>query len=174
MSPSNENSSHDILTLLVNGENHSLILGEGLHQVSTSHTLAYVLRERLGFTGTKISCDNGACGCCTVMLEGQAVLSCMLLAVECTGKAISTIEDLSNPSTGTIDPLQQSFIDHTAFQCGFCTPGIIMSAKALLNEDPSPSRDKVQAALAGNFCRCNSHYHVVDAVMAVAKKGADK
>lgn len=159
------------LTLTVNGETHSFALGDGPLQVSTSHTLAHTLRERLGLTGTKISCDGGACGGCTVLMDGKAVLACMLLTVECEGKAITTIEGLGDPISGALDPLQQSFIDHTAFQCGFCTPGMIMSAKALLIENPSPSREQVQEALSGNFCRCISHYHVMDAVLAVAHKG---
>lgn len=162
--------SPSTLTLRINGDTHLFALGEGCHEVSSSHTLAFTLRERIGLTGTKISCDRGACGCCTVMMEGKAVLSCMLLTVECEGKEISTIEGLGDPLTGSIDPIQQSFIDHTAFQCGFCTPGIIMSTKALLTENPSPSRGEVQEALSGNFCRCNSHYHVLDAVMAVTRK----
>lgn len=160
--------------LTVNGEACSFTVGEGPNQVSPAHTLAHTLRERLGLTGTKISCDNGACGCCTVLMDGKAVLSCLLLTVECEGREIMTIEGLGDPYTGALDPLQQSFIDHTAFQCGFCTPGIMMSAKALLLENPSPTRDEVKAALAGNFCRCNSHYHVLDAVMAVAQKGDGK
>lgn len=168
------NISHPTITLTVNGETHSFIMGEGSHEVSPSHTLAHTLRDRLGLTGTKISCDHGACGCCTVLMDGKAVLSCMLLTVECEGKAITTIEGLGDPVNGTIDALQQSFIDHTAFQCGFCTPGIIMSAKALLTKNPSPKRDEVQEALSGNFCRCNSHYHVLDAVMAVARKGGNQ
>lgn len=161
------------ITLTVNGKNYLFQLGEGPHEVSPSHTLAYTLRERLGLTGAKISCDGGACGCCTVLMDGKAVLSCKLLAVECEGKDITTIEGLADPETGAMDPLQQSFIDHTAFQCGFCTPGIIMSAKALLIENPSPTKDEVKEALSGNFCRCITHYHVLDAIMAVAQKGSD-
>ena len=95
----------------------------------------------------------------------------MLLSIECDGKEVTTIEGLGNPQTGRLDPLQQSFIDHTAFQCGFCTPGMIMSAKALLIERPSPTREEVEAALSGNFCRCISHYQVVDAVLAASGKG---
>jgi carbon-monoxide dehydrogenase small subunit len=106
-------------------------------------------------------------------MDGKAVLSCMLLTVECEGKVMTTIEGLGDSATGALDPLQQSFIDHTAFQCGFCTPGIIMSAKALLTENPSPTREEVQEALSGNFCRCNSHYHVLDAVMAVTEREGD-
>jgi len=104
-------------------------------------------------------------------MEGKAVLSCMLLTVECDGKSIVTIEGLRNPQTGELDILQQAFIDHTAFQCGFCTPGMIMSAKALLNENPSPTEEEVKMALSGNFCRCISHYQVIEAVMDAAKKG---
>jgi len=166
-----EKSSHTTVTLTVNGQNHLFRLGEGPREVAPSDTLAHTLRERLGLTGTKISCDEGACGCCTVLMNGKAVLSCMLLTVECEGKEITTIEGLGDPVTGAIDPLQQSFIDHTAFQCGFCTPGIIMSAKALLDDNPSPTREEVKEALSGNFCRCISHYHVMNAVMDAAQKG---
>ncbi|MFA7467299.1 MAG: (2Fe-2S)-binding protein [Desulfotomaculaceae bacterium] len=174
MATTQMNLAHPTITLTVNGENHSFILGEGSHEVTPSHTLAHTLRERLGLTGTKVSCDDGACGCCTVQMDGKAVNSCLLLTVECEGKEITTIEGLGDPVTGTIDPLQKSFIDHTAFQCGFCTPGIIMSAKSLLTENPAPTRDEVKESLAGNFCRCNSHYHVLDAVMTVARKGGNK
>jgi len=126
--------------------------------------LAHTLRETLGLTGTKVSCDRGACGCCTVLLDGKAVLSCMLLTVDCEGKAVTTVEGLADPETGALDPLQQAFIDHTAFQCGFCTPGILMSAKALLLEKPTPDVEEVKEALSGNFCRCITHYHVLEAV----------
>jgi carbon-monoxide dehydrogenase small subunit len=136
--------------------------------VDPAHTLSYTLRETLGLTGTKMSCDNGACGGCTVIMDGEAVLACMTLTVECDGKRITTIEGLGDPQSGELDPLQQSFIDHTAFQCGFCTPGMIMSAKALLDENPAPTEEEVKEALSGNFCRCISHYQVVEAVMAVA------
>ena len=156
------------ITLNVNNQSHLFAVGAGCHEVSPAHTLAFTLRERLGLTGTKISCDRGACGCCTVQVDGKALLSCMLLTVECEGKKIITVEGLENPDTDAVDPLQQAFIDHTAFQCGFCTPGIIMSAKALLNENPDPTKEEVQEALAGNFCRCNSHYHVIEAVMDAA------
>lgn len=174
MAQTREIISRPAVTLTVNGKTYSFLLGEGPHELLPSHTLAQTLREKLGLTGTKISCDHGACGCCTVLMDGKAVLSCMLLTVECDGKEITTIEGLEDPETGALDPLQQSFIDHTAFQCGFCTPGIIMSAKALLNENPSPTLDEVKEALAGNFCRCISHYHVLEAVMAAAQKGGKK
>ena len=104
-------------------------------------------------------------------MDGKAVLSCKLLTIECAGKSITTIEGLRNPETGALDPLQQAFIDHTAFQCGFCTPGMIMTAKALLNKNPSPTEDEVKEALSGNFCRCISHYQVIDAVISIVERG---
>jgi len=156
------------ITILVNDTPVELEIGSLSHQVQTSHTLAHTLRETLGLTGTKLTCDNGACGSCTILLDGMAILSCMTLTVECHGKSITTIEGLQDPVTGRLDPLQQSFIDHTAFQCGFCTPGMILTAKALLNENPSPREEEVKDALSGNFCRCISHYQVLRAVMAVA------
>ncbi|MDD2736763.1 MAG: (2Fe-2S)-binding protein [Desulfuromonadaceae bacterium] len=160
------------VTLIINGEQRNLEIGHLPHQVETTHTLLHTLRETLGLTGTKLTCDNGACGSCTVLMDGKAILSCMTLTVECGGKDITTIEGLKDRDTGALDPLQQSFIDHTAFQCGFCTPGIIMSAKALLNENSTPTEVQVKEALSGNFCRCISHYQVVRAVMAVSEGGA--
>jgi aerobic-type carbon monoxide dehydrogenase small subunit (CoxS/CutS family) len=156
------------IRLTVNGQPHELEIGNKPDETDPSHTLAHTLRETLGLTGTKVSCDNGACGCCTVLMDNKAVLSCMVLTVECDGKEITTIEGLKGPRTEKLDPLQQAFIDHTAFQCGFCTPGIIMSAKALLHENLSPAEEDVKEALSGNFCRCISHYQVVKAVMAAS------
>lgn len=158
------------INLAVNGQLYELEAGTGAGKVAPSDTLSFTLRETLGLTGTKVSCDSGACGGCTVLMDGKAVLSCMLLTIECDGKAIITIEGLKNPKTGKLDPLQQSFINYTAFQCGYCTPGMIMSAKALLNENPSPTEEEVREALSGNFCRCISYYQVIKAVMAVAGK----
>jgi aerobic carbon-monoxide dehydrogenase small subunit len=154
----------------VNNELIGMEIGDMPHQVGTSHTLAHTLRENLRLTGTKVSCDQGACGACTVIIDGKPVLSCMTLTVECGGKHIMTIEGLRNRNTGAMDPLQQAFIDHTAFQCGFCTPGMIMTAKGFLNENPSPAEDEVKEALSGNFCRCISHYQIVRAVVAASKK----
>jgi aerobic-type carbon monoxide dehydrogenase small subunit (CoxS/CutS family) len=159
------------VTLTVNGKSYDLEIGDGPGHVKPWDTLAHTLRETLGLTGTKVSCDHGACGACTVILDGQAVLSCMTLTVESDGQVVTTVEGLGDPKTGGLDPLQQAFMDHTAFQCGFCTPGILMSAKALLQEKPSPMEGEVKEALAGNFCRCISHYQVVKAVMAASGKG---
>ena len=158
-----------MVRLSVNGKVHELEVGTRPDQVDPAHTLAQTLRETLGLTGTKIACDGGACGCCTVLIDGKAVLSCMTLTIECNGKSVTTIEGLSKPG-GELDPLQQAFVDESAFQCGFCTPGIIMSAKWLLSENSSPTEEEVKEALSGNFCRCISHYHVVRAVLAASGK----
>jgi len=160
------------LHLTVNGRLHKLKVGSGTHdEVSPSHTLAHTLRETLDLTGTKVGCDHGACGACTVLMDGKPILSCMTLTVECGGKSITTIEGLNDPRMEKLHPLQQAFIDHTAFQCGFCTPGMIMTAKALLDRNPTPTEEEVKEALSGNYCRCISHYHVLRAVMEVAQKG---
>lgn len=158
------------INLTVNGEDYELDVGHRTDQVGPSHTLAQTLRDKLELTGTKIGCDHGACGACTVIMDGKPVLSCMILTVECDGKKVTTIEGLEDPKTGQLDPLQQSFIDNTAFQCGFCTPGIIMTAKALLDRNPSPTEDAIKEALAGNYCRCGSHYLVIKAVLETAAK----
>ncbi len=158
------------ICLTVNGQPYELEIGNRPGETDTSHTLAYTLRETLGLTGTKVGCDHGACGACTVLMDGQAVLSCMILTIESDGRNITTIEGLGDVTTRRLDPLQQAFIDNTAFQCGFCTPGIIMSAKALLYENPSPTEEEVKEELSGNFCRCISHYQVVKAVMAASKE----
>lgn len=151
------------INLVVNGKPYELLIGK---DVLPSDTLAQTLRDTLGYLGTKIGCDRGACGACTAILNGQAVLSCTILTVECDGTSVTTIEGLEDPKTGQLHPLQQAFIDHSAFQCGFCTPGIIMTTKALLDENPNPTEDEIKQALAGNYCRCISHYEVLEAVKA--------
>ena len=156
------------INLVVNNKLYELMIGK---DILPSDTLAETLRNHLGLLGTKISCDGGACGACTVILNGKAVLSCTILAVECDGVSITTIEGLEDPKTGGLHPLQQSFIDYTAFQCGFCTPGIIMTTKALLDKNLNPTEDEIKQALSGNFCRCISHYEVLKAVTAVIKGG---
>ncbi len=158
--------------LTVNGRAHRLEVGTEAHQIDPSHTLLRTLRETLGLTGTKTGCDQGACGGCTVILDGKATLACMTLTVECDGKHVTTIEGLGDEQTGLLDPLQQAFADHTAFQCGFCTPGILMTARALLDEHPSPTPEEIREALSGNFCRCISHYHVIEAVSDAAGRQA--
>ncbi|HUU80210.1 MAG TPA: (2Fe-2S)-binding protein [Acidobacteriota bacterium] len=159
------------IAFTVNGVSYELEIGDQFNQVAPSHTLAHTLRETLGLTGTKVGCDQGACGSCTVIMDGDPVLSCMMLTVECHGRRITTIDGLQDRRTGELDPIQQAFIDNTAFQCGFCTPGMIMAAKSLLDKNPTPDEQDVKEALAGHYCRCISHYHVVDAVLEAAKKG---
>ena len=127
---------------------------------------------RIGLTGTKKSCDEGACGCCAVMIDGKAVASCMTLSSECEGKQIITIEGLADPVTGELDPIQEAFLEEHAFQCGFCTPGIIMAVKSILNENPNPTEEEVKEGLSGNFCRCISHYQVLEAVKHVTGRNA--
>ena len=166
--PKNENRT---IHLTVNGQAYILAAG-GMHGgVALTDTLAHTLRETLGLTGTKTGCDQGACGSCTVLMDGKPILSCMTLTVECDKKNVITIEGLENRETGELHPLQQAFIDNTAFQCGFCTPGILMSSKALLDKDPFPTEETIKQALAGHYCRCISHYEVVKAVSDAAKKG---
>jgi carbon-monoxide dehydrogenase small subunit len=169
------NNEKHIINLMVNGQPYKLEIGNKSRDIGPSDTLAYTLRETLGLTGTKIGCDHGACGACTVLMDGKAILSCMVLTIEIDGRSITTVEGLRDPNTGRLDPLQQAFIDHTAFQCGFCTPGILMSTKALLTENSSPTEQEVKEALSGNYCRCISHYHVLDAVRAVTRqRGGEK
>jgi len=159
------------ITLNINGETHSFRVGDNCHDIAPSHTLAYTLRETLNLTGTKVGCDKGACSACTVLMDGKPVPSCMVLTVECDQKHIMTIEGLQDSKTGELHPLQKAFIDYTAFQCGFCTPGIIMTSKALLENNPSPSEDEIKDGLAGHYCRCISHYHVIDAVSHIIVTG---
>lgn len=134
--------------------------------------LIQVLRDELGLTGTKYSCGIGNCGACTVLIDGIPMLSCLTLASATKGKSITTIEGLVQGTA--LDPIQKAFIDHGAIQCGFCTPGMIMTAKALLEKNPDPSRDQVKHALSGNLCRCTGYVKIIDAVMAGAKGKAKR
>ena len=137
-----------IITLNVNGEMYEMA-------VNPWQTLLEVLRDELGLIGTKKACSIGTCGACTVIVDSKAVLSCLTLAIECEGHSVTTIEGIEGPEG--LHPIQQSFIDNGAVQCGFCTPGVIMTAKALLDENPDPSDDEIRDALSGNFCRCTGH-----------------
>jgi carbon-monoxide dehydrogenase small subunit len=131
--------------------------------------LARVLRDELNLTGTKIGCGTGDCGSCTVIIDGKAVKSCLYLAMKARGKDILTIEGLRGED-GELHPLQKAFIDHFAIQCGYCTPGMIMTAKALLDENPGPSEEEVKKGLDGNLCRCTGYVKIIEAVRAVAAK----
>ena len=134
-----------------------------------SNTLADTLRDNLGLTGTKIMCNEGECGACTVLIDGKPVLSCLTLAIECQGKDILTIEGLADTGTGELHPLQKAFIEHSGMQCGICTPGMIMTAKALLAENPEPTTDEVREALAGNLCRCGNYNRITESVLAAGE-----
>lgn len=131
-------------------------------EVEPHKTLLEVLREELGFTGTKEGCGLGVCGACTVLVEGEPVLSCLTLALEVRGRRITTIEGLIKD--GKPDPLQLAFVNHGAIQCGFCTPGAIMSAKALLEKNPRPSSQEIRETMSGNLCRCTGYQKIIDAV----------
>jgi carbon-monoxide dehydrogenase small subunit len=151
--------------LVVNGRPRSFIVGDDEGCVAPSETLLDTIRDRLGLTAAKRSCEHGACGCCTVILDGEAVASCMVLTADCDGKEVTTLEGLCDPVTGALSPLQQAFADNSAFQCGFCTPVIIMSTQALLMKNPKPTEAELTEALSGNYCRCISHYQVIRTVM---------
>lgn len=152
-------SMHEI-NLTVNGVSYQ-------QHVPANMTLLTFLRERLGLTGAKCGCETGECGACTVLMNGAPVNSCLVLAVESEGAEIVTIEGLSGD--GRMDPLQQAFIDHTGTQCGFCTPGILISARALLDRNPDPTDEEIKEALRGNLCRCTGYVRIIDAVKAAAK-----
>ncbi len=144
-----------IITLTVNGDPHEIA-------VDPRQTLLDVLREELGLTGTKRGCGLGTCGACTVIIDGNAILACLTLAIDCSGQSITTIEGISD--SGRLHPVQKAFIDHGAVQCGFCTPGIVMTAKALLDETPRPGDEEIKDALSGTFCRCTGHLKIMEAV----------
>jgi len=154
-----------IITLTVNDTAYEVA-------VTPWQTLLDVLRDELGLIGTKKGCDVGTCGVCTVIMEGKAVLSCLLLAIECEGHNITTIEGISSPDS--LHPIQTSFIENGAIQCGFCTPGIIMTSKALLDENPQPTDDQIKEALAGTFCRCTGHIKIMEAVKKVAQPAGEE
>lgn len=147
------------IKLTVNGVLHEL-------DVEVDTTLANILREKLGLTGTKTSCEVGECGACTVLLDDKAVNSCIVLAAELDGCKVTTIEGIGKD--GKLDPVQKAFIEVGAVQCGYCTPGMVMSTKGLLNENPSPDEEEIKHALAGNFCRCTGYNRIVKAVTKAA------
>jgi aerobic carbon-monoxide dehydrogenase small subunit len=149
------------ITITVNGEVEQV-------NVPSHMTMLQMLRQELSMTGTKNGCTAGECGACTVLLNGEPVNSCMVLAVECDGAEIVTVEGLAKD--GQLDPLQDALIDAGGVQCGFCTPGVLISARALLNRNPNPSDGEIQAALVGNLCRCTGYVRIVDGVKLAASK----
>jgi len=154
-------SQKSIIDLNVNGIIHTF-------EVKSNWTLLKVLKDELGLTGTKCGCDKGQCGACTVLLNGKPVLSCLTLAITTHGQEITTIEGLEEG--GYLHPLQESFINRGALQCGFCTPGMIMSAKALLDKNPHPTEEEIKHSLRGNLCRCGTYDKVVQAIQDTAEK----
>ncbi len=129
-------------------------------------TLLEVLREELALTGTKHGCELGECGACAVLVDGEPVLSCLMLAVECEGRSVQTVEGLADGTK--LHPLQAAFADHGGSQCGYCTPGMVMTAKALLDREPNPSRERIKEAIAGNICRCTGYNQIVEAIEVAA------
>lgn len=149
------------ITLTVNGEVEQV-------EVPSNMTLLQMLREKLALTGTKNGCMAGECGACTVILNGEPVNSCMVLAVECNGAEVLTVEGLAQD--GTLAPVQEAILDHNGVQCGFCTPGILMSSRALLDRNPHPSEAEIREALVGNLCRCTGYLRIIDAVKDAADR----
>jgi len=156
-------SNHRI-SLTINGEYEQV-------EVPSHMTLLQMLRDKLALTGTKNGCNAGECGSCTVLLDGEPVNSCMVLAVECQGASIVTVEGLAKD--GVLDPVQQTILEHGGVQCGFCTPGILISARALLDRNPNPSEDDIHESLVGNLCRCTGYLRIVDAVKDAASRQAE-
>ncbi len=152
------------IVFTVNGEEHEV-------EIEANRLLLQVLRDTLGLTGTKEGCSIGVCGACSVIVDGRVVSSCLTLAAGCAGKNIETIEGLAKD--GKLHPLQQAFIEYGGFQCGICTPGQIMAAKSLLDENPAPSEDEVKEWMSGNLCRCTGYYKILEAVMAVVNNKID-
>jgi len=149
-----------VMNFIVNGEPYELL-------IDTRRTLLEVLRNEMGLTGTKEGCSLGACGTCTVILDGKPVLSCLVLAADAQEKEIVTIEGLAEGEK--LHPIQQSFVEHGAIQCGYCTPGMVMSAKALLDKNPKPTHEEIKEAISGNLCRCTGYTKIVEAIDAVNK-----
>ena len=149
------------MTLRVNGEEQEVLF-------HSYKTLLEVLREELGLTGTKHGCELGECGACAVLVDGLPVLSCLELALQCEGRDIQTVEGLAQGTE--LHPLQAAFADHGGSQCGYCTPGMIMTAKALLDHEPNPSRERIKEAIAGNICRCTGYNQIVEAIEGAAQE----
>lgn len=162
--------SDNTVKININGEDHVFWIGQDNGSIPPSQTLAQTLRDMLLLTGTKTPCNKGACGGCTVLMNKKPVLACSNLTVECDGAEVLTIEGLKNKETGKLHPIQQAFIDLDAIQCGMCTPGITLTAKAFLDKNPDPTREEVSEALAGNICRCTGYEKYLDGILLAAKR----
>ena len=160
--PAETRSATRVISLVVNGENHDVM-------VRPRDTLADVIRDSIGLTGTKQGCESGTCGACTVLIDDRPALSCITLAIECDGKSVRTIEGLAEGQK--LSTLQEAFLDQGAVQCGFCTPGMLMSATALLERSPKPTREEINKALEGNLCCCTGYNAIVDAVLQASDQG---
>ncbi|MBQ6582430.1 MAG: (2Fe-2S)-binding protein [Mogibacterium sp.] len=158
------------IKMTVNGKPRIFRIGSAKGEVPESETLVETIRERLLLTGTKRPCNEGGCGGCTVLVDGKPTLSCSTLTVECDGRSVLTIEGLADPATGELHPIQQAFVELDAIQCGMCTPGITLTAKALLDRNPDPTRQEVAEALAGNICRCTGYEKYFDGILLAAKR----
>ena len=143
---------------------------EARHDVEPRTLLVHFIREVVGLTGTNVGCDTSSCGACTVHLDGEAVKSCTIFAVQVDGSSVTTIEGLA-PSADQLHPMQQAFREHHGLQCGFCTPGMVMAATSLLDEIPDPTEAQVREGLEGNLCRCTGYHNIVEAVLAAAEVG---
>jgi carbon-monoxide dehydrogenase small subunit len=153
------------LKMILNGQEVSV-------DVEPGDLLADVLRDELGLIGTKISCGEGECGACTVLVDGRAVDSCLYPALKAQGREVTTIEGLGQDNR--LDPIQQAFVDKTAPQCGYCIPGMVISAKALLDENPHPTRKEIEEGISGNLCRCTGYYQIIEAIELAAERLAEK
>jgi carbon-monoxide dehydrogenase small subunit len=149
------------ITVTVNGTAHTA-------DVEPRTLLVQFIREAVGLTGTNIGCDTSSCGACSIHLDGEAVKSCTILAVQADGSSVTTIEGMAAPD-GTLHPMQQAFMENHGLQCGYCTPGMVMAATSLLKENPNPTEEEVRIGLEGNLCRCTGYHNIVQAVLAAAK-----
>jgi aerobic carbon-monoxide dehydrogenase small subunit len=152
-----------IIHMVVNGQDREI-------EVHPNELLVDVLRERLRLTGTKIGCEAGDCGACTVLIDGKPTLSCLTLAIECEGKEIMTIEGVGDVVKGELHPLQKAFVKHYGVQCGFCTPAMILTAKALLDKNPNPNENEIREAINGVICRCTGYVQIVESILSAAEE----
>ncbi len=158
-----ETITRRMIHMRINGQDREI-------EVHPNELLVDVLRERLRLTGTKIGCEAGDCGACTVLIDGTPTLSCLTLAIECEGKEIMTIEGVGDAVKGELHPLQKAFVEHYGVQCGFCTPAMILTAKALLDKNPTPNENEIREAINGVICRCTGYVQIVESILSAAEE----